>query len=86
MQAESWLNTESCCDTDIRAVFLEEKTNTGQGFPKGELSPSENSCDKLPTDLTENFTEIPYFFELTFLENFVLQTSGNPCTLNQTPF
>lgn len=53
-----------------------------------KLSSSENPCDKLPTDLTENFTGISYFFELTFLENFVLQTSGDPevCTLNQILF
>lgn len=30
--------------------------------------------------------DIYFFFELTFSENFVLQTSGNPCTLKQTPF
>lgn len=86
MQAESWLYTESCCGADIRAVFWGEKTNTAQGFPKGELSPSENPSDKLPTDLPENFTGISYFFELTFLENLVLQTSWNPCILNQISF
>lgn len=59
MQAESWLYTESwICGTDIRAVFLEEKTNMGQGFPIGELPSSENPCDKLATDLIENFTGI----------------------------
>lgn len=59
MQAESWLYTESWIrGTDIRGFLLGEETNMGQGFPKGELSSSENPCDKLPTDLTENFTGI----------------------------
>lgn len=69
------------------ANFLGGENKHGQCFPKGELSSSENPCDKLPEDLPENFTGISFFFfELTFSENFVLQTSGNPCTLKQTPF
>lgn len=62
------------------------RTNTSQGFLKGELSASENACGKPPTDRTESFTGTSHFFELTFLEKFALQTPGNPCTLNQTPF
>lgn len=32
------------------SLFGGERTNTSQGFLKGELSPSENPCDEPPTD------------------------------------
>lgn len=45
-----------------QGTFCWGENKHGQCFPKGELSSSENPCEKLPADLTENFTGISCFF------------------------
>lgn len=86
MQAESWLYTEPSCSTDISELFGGRK-QTRPVLSKRWAVIFWKPLWQAAWRFTWKFhRDIFFFFELTFSENFVLQTSGNPCTLKQTPF